>query len=135
MMKLLNTISLIRKIGLEIINADVKRIEELEDSDYSEKEFDNLMAVINMKDKRIEQLDKVVEYLESFIEFCKCRNPKADCVCENENGWHTSKEYKQQQAISEAREIISCPFYPSGCRGSKCLSCQWLEKNGGEDEK
>jgi len=63
-----------------------------------------------MKDK-----EQVIEYLESFIEFCDCKNPKADCICPDKNGWHESKEYKLQTQnkllLEFARDFTSLVNY------------------------
>lgn len=47
-----------------------------------------------------------IKYLEGFIEFCDCGNPKADCICIDKNGWKQSKEYILQSKLDKAIECI-----------------------------
>ena len=42
-------------------------------------------------------LEGVIEYLESFIEFCDCGNPKLDCICLDKNGYETTYQSRLEQ--------------------------------------
>jgi hypothetical protein len=52
-------------------------------------------------------VESIVKYLENFIEFCDCGNPKADCICIDKNGWETSREYKLKTQLKEAEKLAN----------------------------
>ena len=47
-------------------------------------EADNLQDLVKKMQDEIIKLRSVNTYLESFVVFCKCGNPKLDCICVSE---------------------------------------------------
>jgi len=74
--------------------------------DEQKSTIDDLNNTIRELKERIKELGETVEYLEYLIEWCECGNPKADCVCEHQNGWHNSKEYKLLAELRSATKVI-----------------------------
>jgi len=92
------------------IDEQAERIKELEEKEeFSDRCIKNgiiLNKQIDEQAERIKKLKEIVEYLEYFIEWCECGNPKADCVCEHQNGWHNSKEYKLLAELRKAKKVM-----------------------------
>lgn len=68
--------------------------DEIEGLEQASEEHQEMIFKIEALEK---EKESIVEYLESFIEFCDCGNPCADCICEDKNGWHNSKLFKLEE--------------------------------------
>jgi len=72
-----------------------------------------LEAKIKKLESDLQKANNIIEYLESFIEFCDCKNPKEDCICIDKNGYKDSKDYKckklekQNKIMREALEYYA----------------------------